>query len=226
MADSDKQSGDAAAVQARIDTIHALQGTDPEGYNAAQPELAALYDKLPNDDAATGESGDAGDDGEHFEVELSTAPNEQEVNEIFAAVSLADKAGAEGLRQEWGADTAKNIAFARTAAEQVFTQSDREFIEDIVVDGVPLVHFPSIMRMAAAVGRRVARVAGNPSSISKEANMATTPGDADKVQDRIDEIMEMVGTPAYTSKKIQRELNALYEKQGDGPIVGREMRKV
>ncbi len=36
-----------------------------------------------------------------------------------------------------GADAPLNIAFARTAAQHILNQGDREFLEDVVLDGAP-----------------------------------------------------------------------------------------
>ena len=135
-----------------------------------------------------------------FGVALSPAESLQYMREDYPAETAA-------LVREWG--TGKNfndnLSFARAAARAFATPAIMAALEDSGVG-----NSPDLMRALAGIGRRMAEVPGDPDTVTREGPIMT-PRNQAAVQDRIDEIMQMVGTPAYTSKKIQRELNALYD---------------
>ena len=174
---------------------------DPAGASPAPPEAAPDAGAIP--DAATTEA-------------------------VFADLAKADPDITAALRRQWGADAAKNLAFARAAVDAFAGRDLVDFLEGVELDGQPLAHHPAIWETAARIGRMLARDPGKPGSVRVAPSQPRGPGtngEKEKIEERIDDLMALMHSDKakYQSERVQRELRALYGRlYGDRPIVGRD----
>lgn len=212
---------------------------DDDEDHSARSRLEALRDGAPDDldddgDYDAGEDGyahqegyDGLDDGPPAapgEVDPVDAPfievgeplTAEHVDAVFDIMSDFDRDGAEELRAEWGSAAADNLRFAVAATRSL---ASPELLDEFTRTGMG--DSPELMRVAARVGRLLAKEPGDPSTINLRNNPMPTASPA--TQDRLDELadLQLTNPSKYKSKKVQTELQSLYERvYGTEPVIG------
>ncbi|MFQ5618781.1 MAG: hypothetical protein ACE5FR_07390 [Rhodospirillales bacterium] len=200
------------------ETAHTGPGDGPGGEG---PERGAGPFRGEGDPAGDGQAPAAAPDA-------GAIPDTATTEAIFADLAKADPDITAALRRQWGADAAKNLAFARAAVDTVVSQELVDFLEGVELDGQPLSHHPAIWETAARIGRMLARDPGRPGSVGPAPLQPRGTGtnmEQDRIEDRIDELMALMHTDKkkYQSERVQRELRALYGSQPRAP--GAEVEK-
>lgn len=137
------------------------------------------------------------------------------------AAAAERRAAAEAsLRQEWGGDHDRNLAFARRAVQSFGDDGFAAFLESHEVEGVKLGDHPTFVRAFAAIGRGM----GEDLPLSGESAGAGV-----GLQARIDALHALQDSDPrkYASRSVQAELQSLYARlYGGQPVVGSEGRRL
>lgn len=142
-------------------------------------------------------------------------------------MARADAQATAALRQQWGAEAARNIAFARSAAKQIATGELLSLLDGVEVNGVAIGNHPALVQAAAHVGRILARADAGISPVGDrpDGDHGSLPaGESHKLKHRIEELhgLQFADPLRYRSAPVQRELGRLYDRlYGGAPIVGR-----
>lgn len=180
----------------------------------------------PPEDAGTRpDDGGAVEGGSHLGRTPEESSHPHAAEKAIAAMRAADSGLASAVLADWGADTGRNLEFARGAAERLASPALVALLESWEINGTPLGNHPAIVEVAARIGRLLAEAPGNPKSIGGERRKGLAPDDprAKKAKSRIDELMKLMhDAPAtYRGAAVQKELQGLFASlHGDGPVVG------
>ena len=189
-------------------------------------------DLLDTDDDDWTESDDNEDmggadaDAEAGEFELPVS-----VDGAFGIMSEFDPEDAERLQREWHGDAQANLSFARAFAEE-----HPELVR--IVEASGLGDSPAIVEAAAMLGRKFAKVPGDPdsgmsdtdTSISEMARrLDMDPTSRERLEQRLDVLHDLQNThpQKYTSVKIQREIAQLHSAlDGDEDVSSKDRLRI
>lgn len=124
------------------------------------------------------------------------------------------------LRQDWGGDHQRNLAFAQRAVQEFGGEELMSLLESQEADGMKLGDHPAVVRTFASIGRRV----GEDTPLSGEPLTGEN-----SLQARIDNLHALQDSDPrrYATPGVQDELRQLYGKlYGGQPIVGSEGRRL
>ena len=205
-----------------------MDGFDDYEDGDARSRLEALLDDADDDFDDPDDDDDLDDDDDDFTDEWARdglddgpppVPDEvtpEQIDAVFADMAAVDEAGAESLRAQWGDAAGANLRFATAAYETLYTPELKALLDDPAVG-----NSPALLDAAAKIGRRLAEVAGDPFTINR--SNPTMPTASEATKNRLDELADLQLTDPlrYKSPKVQRELQALYQKvYGTEPLIG------
>ena len=150
---------------------------------------------------------------------------------------------ATALVAEWGSEFEQNLEHAEFMHDHL-SENAPSFMEVMstpvqLADGTEYlpVNDPQWIKMEALFGRLLAHRDGiesdfeanrrapayltNPAQQNPAQPQAiTAPTEKEAIQDRLDELYQLVGTEKYKHPKVQKEIHALERALGDAPVVG------
>lgn len=194
-----------------------------------------MTDVTTTEDAATepephGQTQEAGGaEVDSLGLDAADVPDTATTAEILEEMAKADAPATAALRQQWGGEAARNIAFAQSAVRQLATAELISLLDGAEVNGVAIGSHPALVQAAAHVGRLLAGADGGPSPARGPRGGTDRPSSAESrtMRGRLDELhgLQFADPVRYRSEAVQRELGRLYDRlHGGAAIVGRDGR--
>ncbi len=154
---------------------------------------------------------------------------EPKIDKFFENVSLAHPEAAAKLRQEWGSECAANMAYARRASRALRTEALEALMNDVIVDGLQLGDHPEIVRIGAAIGRRMAHDRKLTTNQNRIDPMKHSDSEREKIKEARDTLTELINnerSPAKAKRLYAKREKLTRALVGDGPAVGHNGRVV